>query len=212
MRLVVVDDHQIMRDGLAALLRHASPETTVLQARDANEALTLIDRHHDLDAIILDLLMPGMDGFQAISVFGRKRPDLPVIVLSSSEDPQDARRALACGALGYVPKSASQHELLSAIRQVLNGDLYVPAFAADNDATATERSNGRTDGRADRSLTPRQIEILALMSQGTPNKIIAAKLHLSEKTIKAHITAIFKALNVNNRTQASVVARQAGLI
>ena len=95
---------------------------------------------------------------------------------------------------------------------MLNGDLYVPAFAADNDATATERSSGRTDGRADRSLTPRQIEILALMSQGTPNKIIAAKLHLSEKTIKAHITAIFKALNVNNRTQASVVARQAGLI
>jgi len=148
MRLVVVDDHQIMRDGLAALLRHASPETTVLQARDANEALTLIDRHQDLDAIILDLLMPGMDGFQAISVFGRKRPDLPVIVLSSSEDPQDARRALACGALGYVPKSASQHELLSAIRQVLDGDLYVPAFAAGNDATATERSSGRTDGRA----------------------------------------------------------------
>lgn len=212
MRLLVVDDHQIMRDGLAALLRHASPETSVLQARGADEALTLIDRHHDLDAIILDLLMPGMDGFQAISVFGRKRPDLPVIVLSSSEDPQDARRALACGALGYVPKSASQYELLSAIRHVLNGDLYVPAFAAENDAAATQRSNGRTDGRGDRSLTPRQIEILALMSQGTPNKIIAAKLHLSEKTIKAHITAIFKALNVNNRTQASVVARRAGLI
>jgi DNA-binding NarL/FixJ family response regulator len=211
MRLLVVDDHQIMRDGLAALLQHVSPETIVLQARDANEALTLIDRHHDLDAIILDLLMPGMDGFQAISVFGRKRPDLPVIVLSSSEDPQDARRAMACGALGYVPKSASQHELLSAIRQVLNGDLYVPAFAMDNDAAATARATG-TDGKADRSLTPRQIEILALMSQGTPNKIIAARLQLSEKTIKAHITAIFKALNVNNRTQASVVARAAGLI
>ena len=73
MQLLVVDDHQIMRDGLAALLRHASPETTVLQARDAHEALTLIDRHHDLDAIILDLMMPGMDGFQAISVFGRTR-------------------------------------------------------------------------------------------------------------------------------------------
>jgi two-component system nitrate/nitrite response regulator NarL len=211
MRLLVVDDHQIMRDGLAALLKHVSPDTTVLQARDANEALTLIDRHGDLDAIILDLLMPGMDGFQAISVFGRKRPDLPVIVLSSSEDPQDARQAMACGALGYVPKSASQHELLSAIRQVLNGELYVPAFAVDNDAAATGRATG-TDGKAERSLTPRQIEILALMSQGTPNKIIAAKLHLSEKTIKAHITAIFKALNVNNRTQASVVARQAGLI
>jgi DNA-binding NarL/FixJ family response regulator len=208
MRLLVVDDHQIMRDGLAALLKHVSPDTIVLQARDAVEALTLIDRHNDLDAIILDLLMPGMDGFQAISVFGRKRPDLPVIVLSSSEDPQDARRALASGALGYVPKSASQHELLSAIRQVLNGELYVPAFMANGGTAAPADAHGG----ADRSLTPRQVEILALMSQGTPNKIIAARLQLSEKTIKAHITAIFKALNVNNRTQASVVARAAGLI
>jgi two-component system, NarL family, nitrate/nitrite response regulator NarL len=212
MKLLIVDDHPIVRDGLAALLKHVSPDTTVLQAHDANEALSLIDRHGDLDAIILDLVMPGMDGFQAISVFGRKRPDLPVIVLSSSEDPQDVRRALACGALGYVAKSASQHVLLSAIRQVLNGDLCVPPFGVNTDTDVPERSAGRLERRNERLLSPRQIEILALLSQGTPNKVIAAKLHLSEKTIKAHITAIFKALNVVNRTQASVVARQAGLI
>lgn len=212
MKLLVVDDHPIVRDGLAALLAHASPDTTVLQARDADEALAIIDRNRDLDAVVLDLLMPGMDGFQAISVFGRKRPDLPVIVLSSSEDPQDVRRALNCGALGYVPKSASQHVLLSAIRLVLNGDLYIPPFILEQEKDLLQRRSGGPQGRNDHQLTPRQIEILLLLSQGTPNKVIAAKLHLSEKTIKAHITAIFKALNVVNRTQASVVARQAGLI
>jgi two-component system, NarL family, nitrate/nitrite response regulator NarL len=211
MKLLVVDDHPIVRDGLTALLAHVGPGTTVMQARDADEGLFMIDRHTDLDAIILDLMMPGMDGFQAIAVFGRKRPDLPVIVLSSSEDPADVRRALNSGALGYVAKSASQNTLLAAIRQVLGGDLYVPPFAVvkDTDAPLTTDSS---PSRHDRPLTPRQIEILSLLSEGMPNKIIAAKLHLSEKTVKAHVTAIFKALNVVNRTQASVVARQAGLI
>ncbi len=102
--------------------------------------------------------------------------------------------------------------LFSAIRTVLNGGLYIPPFIADKVPEVTERKGGRPERRNDRPLTPRQIEILSLLSEGTPNKVIAAKLHLSEKTIKAHITVIFKALNVVNRTQASVVARQAGLI
>src|SRR6185312_842025 len=119
MKLLIVDDHPVLREGLAALLRQAGPETEVLLASDAADGLALVERHADLDAVVLDLMMPGMDGWRAITEFGRKRPELPVIVLSSSEDPQDARKALALGALGYVPKSASQHVLLSAIRIVL---------------------------------------------------------------------------------------------
>jgi two-component system nitrate/nitrite response regulator NarL len=202
MKLLIVDDHSILRDGLTALLQQIVPETTVLQARDANEALGVIDLHSDLDAVILDIVMPGMSGFQAMAEFGRKRPDLPVIVLSSSEDPRDVRKAFASGALGYIPKSAGHHVLLSAIQTVLNGELYVPALPF-------KINPGK---KTDRLLTPRQIEILSLLSEGAPNKIIAEKLQLSEKTIKAHVTAIFKALNVVNRTQASVAAREAGLI
>jgi two-component system, NarL family, nitrate/nitrite response regulator NarL len=211
MKLLIVDDHPVLREGLVALLRQAGPDTDVLQACDAGEALALVEDHADLDAVVLDLMMPGMDGWQAISEFGRKRPELPVIVLSSSEDPQDARKALALGALGYVPKSASQHLLLSAIRIVLNGDLYVPSLVLNEPHGAMQRQNGTAEPGA-ALLTGRQVEILAMLSKGQPNKTIATSLDLSEKTVKAHITAIFRALNVVNRTQAAAVGREAGLI
>jgi two-component system nitrate/nitrite response regulator NarL len=212
MKLLIVDDHPVLRDGLAALLMQIGPDTTVLQARDATEGIALVDNHPDLDVVILDLAMPGMEGLQALSEFGRKRPDLPVIVLSSSEDPRDVRRALASGALGYVPKSASQHVLLSAIRLVLNGDLYIPPLILDEKINATVPRTTGTEGASNRLLTARQIEILKLLSEGKPNKTIAATLALSEKTVKTHITAIFKALNVVNRTQAAAAGRQQGII
>jgi len=212
MKLLIVDDHPFLRDGLAALLMQIGPDTTVLQARDASEGIALVDSHLDLDVIILDLAMPGMAGLQALSEFGRKRPDLPVIVLSSSEDPRDVRRALASGALGYVPKSASQHVLLSAIRLVLNGDLYVPPLILHEKFNTTMRMTTNAEGESSRLLTARQIEILKLLSEGKPNKTIATALALSEKTVKAHITAIFKALNVVNRTQAAAAGREQGII
>ena len=211
MKLLIVDDHPVLREGLAALLRQTGADTDVLLASDAGEGFALVERHADLDAVLLDLMMPGMNGWRAISEFGRRRPELPVIVLSSSEDPQDARKALALGALGYVPKSASQHVLLSAIRIVLNGDLYVPPLVLSEAAEAPDRQAGRTKPTAVR-LTARQIEILIMVSKGQPNKTIAATLDLSEKTVKAHITAIFRALNVVNRTQAAAVGRESGLI
>jgi two-component system nitrate/nitrite response regulator NarL len=212
MKLLIVDDHPFLRDGLAALLMQIGPDTTVLQAREANEGIAMVDNHLDLDVVILDLAMPGMEGLQALSEFGRKRPDLPVIVLSSSEDPRDVRRALASGALGYVPKSASQHVLLSAIRLVLNGDLYVPPLILDEKFNTNVRRTTNTEGESSRLLTARQIEILTLLSEGKPNKTIAATLALSEKTVKTHITAIFKALNVVNRTQAAAAGREQGII
>ena len=129
MKLLVVDDHAIVREALAAVLRQASPDTTVLQACDAAQALALARSHADLDAVLLDLSMPGVDGIEAARALGKSRPDVPVLVLSSSEDPGDVRRALAAGALGYVPKSAPPQALLGALRQVLTGDVYVPGFA-----------------------------------------------------------------------------------
>jgi two-component system nitrate/nitrite response regulator NarL len=212
MKLLIVDDHPFLRDGLAALLMQIGPETTVLQARDANEGIALVNNHPDLDVVILDLAMPGMEGLQALSEFGRKRPDLLVIVLSSSEDARDVRRALASGALGYVPKSASQHVLLSAIRLVLNGDLYVPPLILDEKVGTIARRANNPERESSRLLTARQIEILKLLSEGKPNKTIASTLALSEKTVKTHITAIFKALNVVNRTQAAAAGREQGII
>ena len=210
-KLLIVDDHPILREGLATLLLQAGPQTCVLQGRNADEAFALLDRHADTDVVVLDLVMPGMGGLAALAEFGRRRPDLPVIVLSSSEDPRDAREALAQGALGYVPKSASPYTLLSAIGMVMNGDLYVPPLILN--AFSPDAREGVESPPAPASiLTDRQIEVLRLLSDGSSNKVIANSLALSEKTVKVHISAIFKALHVMNRTQAASAARSAGLI
>jgi DNA-binding NarL/FixJ family response regulator len=212
MKILVVDDHAVLREGLAALLSAIDPKPTIIQASTAREGFALVDEHPDLDVLLLDLIMPEINGVEALLEFGRKRPTLPIIVLSSSEDPADVRRALAAGALGYVPKSAGQSVLLSAIQLVLNGDVYVPPLMLRDAFASPQIPRSQSGDRADNVLTARQIEILAFLSEGQPNKSIARKLGVSEKTVKAHITAIFKSLKVVNRTQAAAVAREAGLI
>ena len=212
MRLLVVDDHPIVREGLAAFLEQLGPDTAVLQAGDASRALALAAQHSDLDVVILDLALPGLNGMSAIAEFGRVRPELPVIVLSASEDARQAREALAQGALGYVPKSASRQTLVSAIQLVLNGEIYVPPLILNDTAAAKPMAQGVGASPARPLLTGRQIDVLRRLSAGQSNKTIARDLDLSEKTVKAHITAIFKALNVVNRTQAAAAGREAGLL
>jgi two-component system, NarL family, nitrate/nitrite response regulator NarL len=212
MKILIVDDHPIYRKGLIALLDQMEPDTALLQANDGIQGLALIAEHDDLDVVILDLVIPGMDGLRAIAEFGKIRPELPVIVLSSSENPADVRAALANGALGYVPKSAAEHTLLTAIRVVLNGDIYVPPFVLLQ-AETVQSVGLKIESGSDRPvLTDRQIEVLRRISAGQLNKIIAVELGLSEKTVKSHISAIFRALNVMNRSQAAAVARAAGFI
>ena len=138
MKLLVVDDHPLFRDGLAALLRQANPDTQVLQANDSEAGMELAQATDDLDAVFVDLMMPGLAGEAAVKEFARRRPELPVIVLSSSENPSDVKRVLNAGALGYIPKSASPQTVLSALRLVLTGNIYVPpllAQAADTTST-----------------------------------------------------------------------------
>jgi two-component system, NarL family, nitrate/nitrite response regulator NarL len=207
MKILVVDDHPVMLEGLSAVLRQEGPETIIVQASSASDALTAVERYPDLDIVVLDLMMPGTGGLSTIPEIGRTRPELPVIVLSSSEDPRDVRNALSQGALGYVPKSASRTTLLSAIRLVMSGELYIPPLML-NQVTPAKPVADRSMARA--LLTPRQIDVLRRISE--PNKTIAYEMDLSEKTVKVHITAIFKALNVVNRTQAAAVGRDLGLI
>ena len=132
MKLLIVDDHPVVRDGLAALLRQLGPDVTVLLAEGGSQGLGLTNEHPDLDLVILDLAMPGNDGFAMLHEFGRLQPQLPVVVVSSSEDPRDVRRALAAGALGYIPKSAPPRTILAALQFVLDGNVYVPTLLAQN--------------------------------------------------------------------------------
>jgi two-component system, NarL family, nitrate/nitrite response regulator NarL len=212
MKVLVVDDHPIFRDGLIALLQRLGAGTVILQAGDTADALKVVGEQAVIDVVILDLMMPGIGGLRAITELGQARPELPVVVLSSSEEPRDVRQALSLGALGYVPKSASPHTLLSAIRMVLTGGLYVPPLLL-LETTDLHSPSPRVgpEGR-DAKLTDRQIDVLRRLAKGQSNKSVALELSLSEKTVKAHITAIFKALNVVSRTQAARVGRELGII
>jgi DNA-binding NarL/FixJ family response regulator len=211
MKLLIVDDHAIVRDGLAAVLRLIGPDTEILQAGDAEAGLRLAQEHLDLDAVLLDLEMPGGDGLSVVPEFGKRRPDLPVIILSSSEDPQDVRRALALGALGYVPKSALTQTLVSALQLVLAGDVYVPPLMLAAVGAASDTA-GVPDPAPLGPITDRQLEVLRLLSTGLSNKEIGRALGLSDKTVKAHVTTLFKTLRVVNRTQAASAARRARLV
>jgi DNA-binding NarL/FixJ family response regulator len=211
MKLLIVDDHAILREGLVALLQQFEQGADVLQASDTVEGLRLAEAHPDLDAVFLDLNMPDQSGMEVIPVFAKRCPQLPVIVLSSSENPSDVRLALKSGAFGYVPKSASPRNILSALRLVLAGEIYVPPLMLDLGPVSTDGS-ARVASEGGERLTERQTEVLRQLCRGLSNKEISRALDLSEKTTKSHITAIFKALSVVNRTQAASAARRAGIV
>jgi DNA-binding NarL/FixJ family response regulator len=201
MKLLIVDDHAIVRQGVAVLAERAFADAVVVEAGSAGEALACVALHPDLDMVVLDLVLPGGSGLETIADVGRLRPDLPVLVLASSEDVSDIRRAFAHGACGYVPKSAAGSTLLSAIRLGLDGETYIPPVVL------------QAEPRAARALvTPRQRDVLRLLEQGLSNKAIGQALGLSEKTVKAHLAALFKTLKVGNRTHAIAAARSAGLL
>jgi two-component system, NarL family, nitrate/nitrite response regulator NarL len=200
-KLLIVDDHPLFRDGLAALLRQASADTVVVQASSTEEALQLVDEQI-VDAVFMDLVMPGLCGEAAVREFARRHPDLPVIVLSSSESASDVRRVLNAGASGYIPKSATAQTVVSALQLVLSGNIYVPPLLVTSAARAAD--HGGHDGpRTVAQLTERQVDVLKYLRDGLSNKEISANLGIAEKTVKVHIAAIFKTLNVVNRTQAA---------
>jgi DNA-binding NarL/FixJ family response regulator len=157
----------------------------------------------------LDVILPDIDGITALAAFGKARPDLPVILLAASEDPAEVRRGLQAGAMGYVPKSSSPDTLMSAIRLVLSGQIYVPPVMLRFEAGSNGRNGG--NGVPDKPsipLTDRQIEVLRLLDRGLSNKEIGRELGVSERTVKAHMTAIFKSLGVSGRAEAIAMARR----
>ncbi|HVW68930.1 MAG TPA: response regulator transcription factor [Steroidobacteraceae bacterium] len=218
LKVLVIDDHPLVQEGVAAALASLGHDTKVSSARDAEQGMAMAAADPDLDLVLLDLALPGMSGFGLIGRLHERFPSLPVVVLSALDDPENVRQALNSGAMGFVPKSAPTRVLLEVLRQVLEGNVSVPdhlqgALGLSTDTAGAGATDSPQQPVPDISLlTQRQVEVLSRVCQGKTNKQIATELGLSEKTVKAHVTAIFKVLGVVNRTQAVLVARRVGMM
>ena len=202
MHILIIDDHPLFREGLAAVLRQWSTHTVLHHAASGEEGVHLATRHPNIDVVLLDLNLPDMRGVGAIKRLHIALPAAPVIVISSSEDPADVRQAMHNGASGYLPKSANAQTIINVLNLVVAGGVYVPDFMLHATDLQTRHE----------ALTQRQVEVLRLLCEGMPNKEISRALGMAEKTTKNHISAIFRTLNVVNRTQAVIAARDAGLV
>lgn len=216
MLILLADDHELVREGLKHTLTGLSPDVTFLEASTATEVIDTIFEHTGIDLLLLDLVMPGSNGFQLLKRICDSNPDLPVVVLSAADDPAQMRKALDVGASGFISKSGNAEVMLSALRLILAGGIYVPPDMLkpypDNDPRAQEivaESTGASDPQTP-VLTARQRQVLEKLGQGKSNKQIARELDLSENTVKIHVTGVLRALGVDNRTQAAVIAGTKG--
>jgi len=203
-KILVADDHALFRDGLRYVLARLGDEVEVLEAKDCTEALALVGSRPDLDLLLLDLAMPGMDGLAGLRVLRARRPSMPVVILSASEEPADVRQALDRGAMGFIPKSSTSSVMLGALRLVLSGGVYLPPAFLDRFQTG--RTPTAVPSIEALGLTPRQHDVLRLLGKGQSNKEIARVLGLAEGTVKLHISAILRALGVGSRTRAVIAA------
>lgn len=216
MRILLVDDHALFREGMSHVLKNMPEAPEVIEAGSADEGLFLAQEKKPLDLVLLDLHLPETDGFTVLARLHHSYADLAVIVLSASEDFLDAKKSLDLGAMGYIPKSATSQIMLGAIRLVLSGGIYLPPLLLSqwhNSSAPAITSSSREASAADsESITARQHDVLRLLAVGKSNKEIARDLGMAEGTVKIHITAIFRALAVVNRTQAVLTAKKMGLV
>jgi two-component system, NarL family, nitrate/nitrite response regulator NarL len=200
MKILIVDDHPLFRAGFQAVLEQSSLEAGVLSVSSINEALQALHRDGDIGLVLLDIHLRGDDGFNALKVIGERFPTTACIMISGDEGQGVAARAVTAGASGFIPKSFTAEEMIAAIQRVLSGDVFVPA-------TANLMQPPDTQG-----LTLRQLEVISMLGRGFSNKEIARALDVAERTVKAHVSAVFEALNVRNRTQAVLVAQRRGYL
>lgn len=209
MKILVVDDHVLIREALRGVLREVAADSTILEAADSRQAMRLIADNPDLQLILLDLNLPDRNGFELLAELRDRHPAISAVVLSASQDRDDIARALDLDALGYIPKSAKREVMLSALELIFSGGIYVPPEILNRPLPVSATSScsaSQSREAAEIGVTDRQMEVLSLMMRGKSNKAICRALGLAEPTVKNHVTAILKALKVTNRTEAVIVA------
>jgi DNA-binding NarL/FixJ family response regulator len=217
MRILIADDHPMIVEGVKLKLAELDPHIDFVVAISVQELRQIIARPPVLDLALIDLAMPGAEGRQHLLDVLQGIPGVPLIVLSGSEDPVLMKELLAMGVHGFIPKAYPPDVMLSAIRLVLSGWVYVPPMLllqetipsrAPGQAAPAIEPTASLEQRLRKLLTERQVDVLRLLSQGKPNKVIARDLGISEGTVKIHLAAIFRALNVRNRVEAVVASRR----
>ncbi|BCH32245.1 DNA-binding response regulator [Mesorhizobium sp. L-8-10] len=202
-RFLIIDDHPLFREALHSAVRMAYPDVDTVEARSVEEALDLLGSPIPFDLALLDLSMPGVQGFEGLLQLRTRHPRLPVVVVSGHEEPRIISEALSYGAAGFIPKSVRKDELAQAIRDVMEGAIYVPENY-DGQAPDADRSDRAEMVRRLSKLTPQQLRVLHMLKQGMLNKQIAYELQVGETTVKAHVSEILRKLNVYSRTQAVI--------
>jgi DNA-binding NarL/FixJ family response regulator len=213
MRILIVDDHALVRRGMNYVVKEGFPDAEVTEAESAAAALESLHTEKAYDLALVDVRMPDADGLELLRSIKAEWADLPVIMLSTYENAPYVKRALADGASGYLLKDATPEDLAQAIKVAISGSGNVLSPRVIQNLFEDQEANG-TGGsgrRNEYSLTQREHDILALLSEGRSNREIAQHLYLSEKTVKAHLAAIFRKLGVTNRTQAAMMAVQMGV-
>lgn len=216
MKALVIDDHVLIRQAMQGVLKKLKRDIIVLDAASHLSAMRIMAENPDIGLVLLDLTLPDKDGFSVLLELRDQYPAVSVVVLSAVQDPANVRKALELGAMGYIPKSAQANVIINALRLVMSGGVYVPPLILMNEramASAATQTGGLISHPAltGMGLTERQIEVLALVMQGKNNKTICRMLNLAEPTVKKHVSAILRALKVNNRTEAVIAASHLGL-
>ncbi|RVQ66020.1 response regulator transcription factor [Croceicoccus ponticola] len=210
-RVLIVDDHSLVRDGLRSILEISFPGCEILEADSFEQALDALEKADEVDLVLLDLNIPDVNRLSGLKQLRADFPSTPVVMVTGVSDPVIMRDALAAGAAGFVPKSLKRQAIVDALRQILMGEIFLPDLETNDSDDARMREDDAIRARID-SLTPQQRIVLGHLVGGLLNKQIAHELSVSMTTVKAHVSAILQKMNVFSRTQAVILANRIGFI
>ncbi len=210
MKLLLVEDHTLFRSGIKLLLEHNSPGMIVTESDCLTNALSALEQD-SFDLVLLDLKLSDCAGLDALNYIRKGSPDIPVVVLSGEQDSLVIHKAIERGAMGFITKSSTSEEMMAAIDLTISGGVYLPKEIAHQQLSSGTISQVRSDTATLASLSDRQREVLKYLVKGAPNKHISSEMKISQNTVKAHLTAIFRILGASNRTEAVYFAARAGV-
>lgn len=201
-QLLIADDHPLFRAAIKEAVKKILADTTIVEAGSLDDAKKILEDNQEISLLLLDLYLPDVNGFSGLLSIKNSFPCLPVIVISACDDAGVIMRSIQFGASGFIPKTLSLDEISHAIEEVIKGEIWIPT-----NVEIKEENNSTKESANFFLLTPTQLKVLVMLKKGLLNKQIAYEMNISEATVKAHITAIFRKLNVRSRTQAAMVAQ-----